>query len=149
VTEFNIKLSYEDWDLVFNSNDINASFNHFLNTLLNYFYSSFPLKKRQDNKQKSWITIGIKTSCRNKRHLYAIAKQSTNPLIIAYYKNYSKILTRVINLAKKMAYDQQIKYSKNKARTTWKIINSEVLKKGKKENLQLLNTSGTKDSKHL
>jgi hypothetical protein len=35
-----------------------------------------------------------------------------------------------------MTYDNQIKYSKNKARTTWRIINSEVLKKGNRENIE-------------
>jgi hypothetical protein len=45
-----------------------------------------------------------------------------------------------------MAYDHQINFSKNKARTTWKIINNEVSKKTKNENVQTLNISGTKDS---
>jgi exonuclease III len=51
VLDFNMKLSYEEWELVFNNNDINISFNYFLNTLLNHFYASFPLKKvKQTNK---------------------------------------------------------------------------------------------------
>jgi hypothetical protein len=39
----------------------------------------------------------------------------------------------VISLAKKMTYDRQITTSKNKARTTWHIINTELLKKNKSE----------------
>jgi exonuclease III len=146
VLDFNMKLSYEEWELVFKNNDVNISFNYFLNILLNHFYASFPLKKTQANKQKSWITAGIKTSCRNKRLLYAEVKKSSNPLVNAYYKKYCKILNRVINLAKKMAYDHQINFSKNKARTSWKIINNEVLKKTKNENVQTLNIKGKKDS---
>jgi hypothetical protein len=98
---------------------------------LRHFYASFPLVKSHKNKQKSWITTGIKISCRNKRILYAEVKKSTNPVITNYYKNYCRILTRVISLAKKMAYDKQIMYSKNKARSTWKIINSEIQNRGK------------------
>jgi hypothetical protein len=45
-----------------------------------------------------------------------------------------------------MTYDKQIKYSKNKARTTWRIVNSEVLKKVNKENIQTLNIEGKKNT---
>jgi hypothetical protein len=119
--DFNMKLSYEEWDLVFNSSDINTSFNQFLNIFLRHFYASFHLvkSKKKKNTQKPWITTGNKISCRNKRTLYAEVKKSTNPEIITYHKNYCKILTRVINLAKKMAYEKQILYSKNKARISW------------------------------
>jgi hypothetical protein len=56
---------------------------------------------------KKAMPVSIKTSCRNKRTLYVEVKNSNNPTITTYYKNYCKILTRVINLAKKMAYDIQ------------------------------------------
>jgi hypothetical protein len=45
MADFNLKLTYEDWELVFNS-DVNTSFNNFLNSLLRHLYASFPLKKR-------------------------------------------------------------------------------------------------------
>jgi hypothetical protein len=51
VGDFIMKLSYEEWELVFKNNDVNISFNYFLNILLNHFYASFPLKKvKQTNK---------------------------------------------------------------------------------------------------
>jgi hypothetical protein len=43
--EFQNSLSYEPWDQVFDSNDVNKIFNSFLNTYLRLFYDSFPLKK--------------------------------------------------------------------------------------------------------
>ena len=39
------KLSCESWDTIFNSEDVNAMFNSFLNIYLRIFYSSFLLKK--------------------------------------------------------------------------------------------------------
>jgi hypothetical protein len=131
-------------DFVFNNKDFNTSFNQFLNVL--YFYASFPLIKCQKTKQKPWITSGIEISCRNKRLLYAEMKKNTNLLSCIHYKNYCKILTRVINSAKQMAYDQQIEYSNNKARMTWKVINSETQMKGKKVNMATPNSPITKDS---
>jgi hypothetical protein len=48
----------------------------------------------------------------------------------------------VINLAKKMTYEKQIRNSKNKVRTTRNLINREVHKKVMTENIQTLNTEG-------
>jgi hypothetical protein len=51
------------------------------------------------------------------------------------------VLTKVINLAKKMTYEKQTRNSKNRVRTTWNLINREVRKKVMKENIQTLNTN--------
>ena len=45
VSDFIDKLSCESWDSIFNSEDVNAMFNSFLNIYLRIFHSSFPLKK--------------------------------------------------------------------------------------------------------
>jgi hypothetical protein len=76
-------------------------------------------------------------------------KKSKNPKISKYYKKYCKILTTVINLAKKMTYEKQIRNSKNKVRTIWNLINGEVCKKVMKENIQTLNTEGKNDTNLL
>jgi hypothetical protein len=48
----------------------------------------------------------------------------------------------VINIAKKMTYEKQIRNSENKVRTTWNLINREVRKKVMKENIQTLSIEG-------
>jgi len=48
ITEFQIKLSYELWDNIFNSDngsDVDNLFNSILNSYLRTLYSSFPIKK--------------------------------------------------------------------------------------------------------
>jgi hypothetical protein len=42
---FKMQLSYETWDDVFSSNDVDTILNSFLNTYLRIFHSSFPIKK--------------------------------------------------------------------------------------------------------
>jgi hypothetical protein len=42
---FKMQLSYETWDGVFGSDDVDTIFNSFLNTYLRVFHSSFPIKK--------------------------------------------------------------------------------------------------------
>jgi hypothetical protein len=105
ISHFRMKLCYENWESVFNNSDINTSFNKFLNIFLRHFYASFPLSRRQKYTQNSWINAGIIISCRKKRVLYAEVKKSKNPKIWKYYKKYCKILTKVINLVKKMTYE--------------------------------------------
>jgi len=74
------KLSCESWDSIFNSEDVNAVFNSFLNIYLKIFYSSSPLKKvtNCNNNDNNWITLGTKTSCRHKRELYLISRNSND-----------------------------------------------------------------------
>ena len=102
VLDFNLKLSYEFWDDVFSYDDINLSFNNFLNTYLRIFYSSFTIKKiYHSSHTKAWLTKGIKISCRNKRKLFLIYRISNDNGIKNYYKRYCKILADVIKIAKK------------------------------------------------
>jgi hypothetical protein len=51
INDFFIKLSYENWDAIFSTDDVNEMFNSFLDSYLKIFYSSFPLKRVHiDNK---------------------------------------------------------------------------------------------------
>jgi len=57
ILDFIYKLSFESWDGVFNSTDVNLMFNSFLNTYLRIFYSSFPhLRIKDRNYKNNWIT---------------------------------------------------------------------------------------------
>jgi hypothetical protein len=64
IIEFQIKLSYELWDNVFNSdsgNNVDILFNYFLNSYLRIFYLSLPIKKfNKKTNKKFWITDEIK-----------------------------------------------------------------------------------------
>ena len=85
-----------------NDNDTNTIFNNFLYTFLRKFYASFPKKRTKFmQNSKAWLTTGIKTSCSNKRKLHLLYRKSNDPELKIYYKNYHKILSKVITLAKK------------------------------------------------
>ena len=86
-------------------------FNSFLDSYLKIFYSSFPLKRvhiTQKKKNKNWITIGILTSCKHKRKLFIACSNSNNLDLINHYNRYCKILSVVINEAKKLNYADKI-----------------------------------------
>jgi hypothetical protein len=121
-------LSYETWDEIFGHKDVNLIFKSFSNTYLRIFFASFPVMKKHIISQSdiSWITQGIKNSCKHKRELYLMNKNNVSASFIAYYKKYCKILKKVITAAKKMAYDHYCNKMQNKIKSTWKIINIET-----------------------
>jgi hypothetical protein len=59
INDFLLKLSYETWDTVFSTYNVNDMFNYFLDTYLKIFYSSFPLKRIPIAKKKKRIIIGL------------------------------------------------------------------------------------------
>jgi hypothetical protein len=78
MADFVTKLSNESWDTVFDSSDIDSTFNCFLNAYLKIFYSSLPLKRvKNETKGKTCITVGIKTSCKRKRHIWPVGTVMT------------------------------------------------------------------------
>jgi hypothetical protein len=103
--------------------DCRLNINIFLNNYLRIVYTSFPLRKIiERGNSRQWIT----TSCNHKKQLYLLSKASNDINLIKYYKQYCKILARVITEAKRCKYNNQIINSTTKIKTTWNIIKSET-----------------------
>jgi len=85
---------------------------------------AFPPKKvtNHNNNDNNWITLGIKTSCRHKRELYLISRNSNDEKLKRHYQAYCKILLKVIKEAKNYIMTQKLKKSNNKCKATWEII---------------------------
>jgi hypothetical protein len=130
VEEFITKLSYESWGNIFNHTgnlDVDTLFNVFLSDYLRLFYSSFPIcKKTKRSNNNPWMTPGIRISCKQKRYLYLLTKNSNDGSLKNHYKQYCKILTTVIREAKRCMYNNQLTTSTNKIKTTWNIIKAET-----------------------
>jgi hypothetical protein len=127
ILEFQLLLSYENWEDIFMKDNANISFNKFLNIYFRIFHSCFIKKHKHSNTvSKPSITNGIKTSCNRKRELYLKAWDSNEPEHKLYYKHYCKILSKVIKEAKKLYYKEMITKSKNKMKTTRNIIYKEI-----------------------
>ena len=123
IADFQLKLSHETWELVFDGNDINKIFNSFLNIFLRIYYYSFPLiQAKSKMNQNSWITAGVITFCKHKRELCKELQINNNATLASYYRNYTTILSTVISKAKRIEHDKLILNSHNKVNTTWGII---------------------------
>jgi hypothetical protein len=79
IAEFQLKLSYENWDEIFVENDVNISFNNFHNTYLTIFNSCFT-KKNINSKQtyNPWMTKGIRLSYKKKTELYLKRRENND-----------------------------------------------------------------------
>jgi CRISPR/Cas system CSM-associated protein Csm2 small subunit len=102
--EFKTRLSYESWNSNFSCNgnvDTDTLFNLLHNNYLRIFYASFSSRKiivRSNN--NSWLTPGIRISCKRKRCLYLLTKDRDDVNLKNYYRQYCKTLTSVIKEAK-------------------------------------------------
>jgi hypothetical protein len=66
------------------------------------FNACFPIKEiKYNNNNNTWIKKGIRTSCSRKRELLLLCRDNRDPNLKIYYKQYCRILTRVISAAKK------------------------------------------------
>jgi len=143
--DFNFKLTCESWDSVFSYNDVNLSFSNFLNTYLRIFNSSFPMNKiHYTSHTKAWLTQGIKISYINKRKLFLNSCNSNDSEIKIHYKKYCRILTDVIKLAKKIHYNNLLVNSSNKIKIMWNIINGNINKRPRRNDISFININGTK-----
>jgi hypothetical protein len=126
IAEFQFQLSWEQWDNIFWNNNVNNMFNNFLNTYLRCYHSSFLKKEfKYNHTYNQWITKGIKISCKKKKELFLLCRHSNALNLKIYYKRYCKVLSKVILAAKKLHYNNIILNSKNKMKSTWKIIDEE------------------------
>ena len=125
ISEFQLNLSHESWDNVFNDDDVDTIFNNFLNTYLHIFHHTFPLIRCQPtHNNKPWITPEIIISSQHKRNLYILCRCTKDPKLNNHYKKYCRILSDVIKTAKKRYYNNLLLTSNNKSKTSWHIIKS-------------------------
>jgi hypothetical protein len=126
IAQFINKLSNNEWEIIYNLNDVNEILNTFLNRFLLVYEACFPVQNLTNNhNDNGWITTGIRASCRRKISLFILCGNNCNYLFKSYYKSYCMILKKVIREAKRIYCNQLITSAENKIKTTWNIINTE------------------------
>ena len=149
-TDFQIKVSYDTWDNIFQGSNVNIIFNKFLNTYLRIFYFSL-IKKRItfNHKYNPWITTRTRILCNKKRGLYMKYRVSNDNNLKLYYEQYCTILSKVIRAVKKLHYDKMNLNSKNKMETTWKITETETGKTNHTLGVRSLKINNTVMDNHI
>ena len=118
-----------DWNTLY-CNDVNTSFNNFLDRINNLLDTYMPLKKlsKKEFKQqyKPWITNGILKSIERKNKIYKRYTKTKNnearTQIYSEYKILRNTLTNLINLSKENYYKSFFRNHNNNIKHLWKGI---------------------------
>lgn len=143
--QFAHEVSLFSWEDVYRAEtDSGEGYEVFVSKILDLMKVVFvPKCTRIHTKDHSWITCGIRISCKNKRKLYI----SRNKGLITneFYKKYCDVLKRVINLSKKMKNENYLRNSQNKGKAMWSLID-QYTGKPRKEHSILENMANTDDN---
>jgi len=105
ITIFTDMLESGSWENTFLQGDVNKSFNPFLNTFYISFELCFPMQHVTTKlKNNCWLTKGIRISCKWKKSLYILSRNSNYPIIRAYIEC-CIILRKIIRNTKQTHYN--------------------------------------------
>ena len=117
---------------VLENNDVNNSYDIFINQYLKAYELAFPLKqinsKNRYVKREPWVTSGFIASTINKHKLYK--KKMNNPTEnnMNQYKTYLETYNIVKRQLKSAYYKTVLEQNKNDMKQTWKLINTLISK---------------------
>ena len=109
-----------NWDQLFqDSEDWYTTFSSKIKCIYN---DSFPLKllSRKRQKDKPWITPGLKISIKHKNILYRKTLTRKSESLYAWYTNYKKMLQKCIKEAETTYYSDLLNSCQHSCRQTWR-----------------------------
>lgn len=147
IQNFRLALGNIDWDETIKSDKCaNTNFNEFHKKISNILDFTIPKTKifLKNKKKNTWLTKGLKISCKTKRLLKIFISQTSNTILNEYYKKYEKMLKKSVATSKKLDYKNKMKKSNNIMKTMWQIVkertNKTIQKCKKNINLNINNT---------
>ena len=134
IDSLNIELAQEEWQDVYDENEVNKSYDNFINKLLFYYNKHIPLipnTTRKNERKMPWITKGILHSIHARNRLYKIFLRHPTVLNKENYKRYRNLLTTLIRLSRKLYYSSKLDSNNGNLSKVWQTI-SELIKSKKK-----------------
>ena len=120
-------LENADWSSVYNSNNVNLSFDNFLNVFNEHLDIHIPrLKDNRVNYKNSprlpWISKSLLRSINRKNRLYYRFKMKKTETSKEKYTSYKNTLTKMIRIEKRKYYTRQLESYKHDIKNTWKVL---------------------------
>lgn len=112
-------------------------YSNLFNIIENEFNTIFSFKtvtRRSKIQFCDWATKGIYKSRARLYDLYGMKQSNFDPKFIEYVRNYSKIFRKTCATAKSLYISNKIKFSNNKIKATWNIINNETGRSMQRDN---------------
>lgn len=123
-----------NWELIYDISDPNLAAEFLIDNINQCITKSTTIVNLTSRKKQVWITKALIKSCQTKEKLYlALRKNPSNEMLKNEYKNYVKVLNKVIDEAKNTHEKEYIEKNINNKKKLWDIINEKVSKKSKKK----------------
>jgi hypothetical protein len=132
---FKAELANKNWDIVYNSPDVNTAYNEFWNIYKICHDVCFPLKRQRFNKnihkKNPFMTLGLLVSRNTKNKLHKISLTNPTDNNNQRYKKFKATYFRVLRGAKKLYFTSKLNENAKNPKKTWETLN-EILGKSKK-----------------
>lgn len=130
--DFKRVLSLANWDNVLQSNNVQESFDMFLNTFNDLFEEKFPLQKIKVNRNvhslQPFMTTGLLKSRKHKLKLAEEKIRRPTAENLDKYKRYRDLYNKTVRGAKQMHFNTQLETNKHDLRKTWQILKNAMRK---------------------
>ncbi len=139
IIKFRESLSAIDFSYISNIQCTNTAYNEFMKIYRTEFEKAFPskieYKKGKYIKREPWITKGLLISSKKKDELFKTKLSNPTEHNIIQYKNFNRMLTKLMRTAKTQYYSQLIEDNKLNMKKMWQILNKSIGKQNDKSTL--------------
>ena len=139
ITSFIDTIRTISWDNIAVSNDVNQSYNNFVDTFYSLYNEKFPLINKRikiiNNSYKPWISTAILKSIRCKNGLYSKWIKFRDDNMFVKYKKYKNKLVSIIRAAEATYYKNRFTECKDDISKTWTLIKSLINSNGFKPDI--------------
>ena len=127
IEDFKKRLIKIDWSVLYKNEDVNESYNYFMELFTALYDQCFPIVRETKAKHKGrkpWITKAILTSICRKTRLYRAYLHKPNTSSFRKYTVYKNRLTRTIRCSKKQYFYNVFQKYQGNMKRTWSEINN-------------------------
>lgn len=124
IRKFQTKVESTDWNILEQTKSCNDAYNLFAEKMKTAYQESFPLKRlsRKKQKDKKWLTQGIKNSIKTKHKLHQRYLDKPIDSRKENYKRYKNILTSACRTAEERYYKDLLSNKKSTVKHLWDIF---------------------------
>ena len=126
LTSLQNSLKEIDWSFVYNTTDVNLSYDKFIATITSKIDNHIPMRNIKNRYKRipklPWITQSILRSINRKNNLFYKYRCNPTEKNKKKYVSYKNTLTKLLRTQKKNFYVNQISKYKNDIKNTWKTI---------------------------
>jgi len=138
IETFKNNLQNINWNVLKDFQDVDDSYNYFLENFNDLYNLFFPIKTIKPNKNihptEPWFSNGLLKSRSEKQRLDKLAASAPSAENISRYKAYRNVYNKVVRAAKKLYFEKKLKSCQSNAKATWQTIKNISKIKSKKNN---------------